>query len=122
MPITAEEFKAAAAKRRKTDDAAIEGYGVIRLRSLSALALIAFNHELEKAAGAGESTTALTAKLVAMSWIDDEGKPLFADLDVGAAEAGSMDEEAYAELVNRIYTLNGMRQAAVTEKNSEPSR
>lgn len=122
MPITAEQFKEAAAKRRKTADETIEGYGVIRLRSLSALALIHFNHDLEKAQAAGESTTALTARLVAMSWIDDAGNPLFADLDVGTAEAGSMDEDAYTTLVNRIYALNGMRQAAVTEKNSETSR
>jgi hypothetical protein len=111
MAISAEEFRQASRRLRKTDDAEIEGYGVIRLQSLSAGDVIRFRRELTNA---GDNANELMFWLVARSWIADDGGLLFPESE-GEAEARLMGETAFGALIKKVYLLNGLTAEAVED-------
>ncbi len=119
MPISGADFKAAAAKRRKTADVDLDGLGTVRIRALSAGDAQRFQSEVKKA---GHDAEAMAFTLIARSWINEDGEPLFEEAE-GVAVAQSLDPADYNALAKAVLTLNGLNEKAVDDalKNSETS-
>lgn len=116
MPISGADFKAAAAKRRKTADLDLDGLGTVRLRALSAGDAQRFQSEIKKA---GDDAEAMAFTLIARSWVGEDGDPLFPEAE-GVEVAQSLDPKDYNALARAVLVLNGMNADAVEEslKNS----
>jgi hypothetical protein len=122
MPVSGQELKAAAAKRRKTITRPIEGIGEVRLRALSAGDAQRFKADVEKYTADGRDPEALAFTLIARSWIDDSGELLFPEAE-GEQEARALDPECYNEIAKEVLKLNGLTADAIeeAEKNSSAS-
>lgn len=119
MPITSpQDFRDAAARRRKTRDVEVEGVGVIRLRALSAGDAQAFQSEVKKAAAAGKDQEELAFTLIARSWVGEHGELWMPEAD-GEAFARSLDPTIYNQLAKEVLALNGLGEKAIedAEKN-----
>ena len=114
MSQSAQDFKAAAAKRRKTVDAEIEGVGSVRLRALSAGDATQFQQDVRKATANGGSTEELVFVLIARSWIGEDGELWFPD-EEGVAVAKSLDPETFNAIAKEVLKLNGLDEKAVEE-------
>lgn len=115
MPITdPQDFKDAAARRRKTKDVEVEGVGVVRLRALSAGEAQAFQAEVKKAEKEGRDSEELAFALIARSWVNESGAPLFGESE-GVEVAKSLDPEIYNTLAKAVLELNGLSAKAVEE-------
>ena len=116
MPITSpQDFKDAAARRRKTTDVALEGVGTVRLRALSAGEAQAFQADIKKAAADGRDQEELAFALIARSWVNEDGGLFFAEEAEGIAVAKSLDPETYNVLAKAVLALNGLSADAVEE-------
>jgi hypothetical protein len=122
MPVSGQELKAAAAKRRKTITKTIEGIGEVRLRALSAGDAQRFKADVEKYTKEGRDPEELAFTLIARSWIDASGELLFPEAE-GEQEAKALDPECYNEIAKEVLTLNGLTADAIeeAEKNSGAS-
>lgn len=115
MPITSpQDFKEAAARRRKTKDVEVEGVGVVRLRALSAGEAQAFQADVKKAEKDGRDSEELAFSLIARSWVNESGGLLFEESE-GIAVAKSLDPESYNALAKAVLELNGLSAKAVEE-------
>lgn len=124
MPLNAEQFREAAAKRRKTKDVEIEGVGAVRLRALSAAALQKFQHDAGEYKREGKNVEELAFPLIAKSLIGENGDLFYPDEEVGIAEARALDPVTFSVLTDEVLSLNGLTVSAVDDaaKNSEASR
>jgi hypothetical protein len=122
MPVSGQELKAAAAKRRKTITPTIEGIGQVRLRALSAGDAQRFQADVQKYKAEGRDPEELAFTLIARSWIDDSGELLFPESE-GEQEARALDPECYNEIAKEVLTLNGLTADAIeqAEKNLSAS-
>lgn len=115
MPLTSpQDFRAAAARRRKTTDVEIEGMGVVRLRALSAGDAQQFQADVRKAASDGRDQEELAFALIARSWVGEDGDLWVPEAD-GVALARSLDPETYNTLVKAVLALNGLSEKAIEE-------
>lgn len=121
--LSAEQFRAAAAQRRKTEDVEVEGVGTIRLRAISAGDAQRFQREVRRYEAEGLDPEELSFTLVARSWVGEDGDPWMPE-DVGVEFAKSLDPETFNLLASAVLKLNGFGEAAVEEavKNSKASR
>lgn len=121
--LNAEQFRDAAAKRRKTADVEVPEVGTVRLRALSAGDAQRFQFQVQKAVKAGEDPEELAFLLIARSWVGEDGEPLMPE-DEGVEVAKSLDPDVYNAIAAETLKLNGMSSDAVEEaaKNSEASR
>lgn len=121
--LNAEQFREAAAKRRKTVDVEVEGVGVVRLRALSAGDAQQFQYRAQKAQKEGENVEELGFNLVARSWIGEDGNLLMPE-DEGVEFAKSLPTDDFNVLAGATLKLNGLADDAVDDavKNSEASR
>jgi hypothetical protein len=121
--VTAEEFRRRVAGGRKTEDVEVGELGTVRLRALSASDLVAVTAEIQKIQAAGGNPEEKSFELLARSWVDDSGEPLF-PLDEGESIARSLAPESFRALSAAVVALNGMGPKAVedAEKNSGASR
>lgn len=119
MPISAREFREAAARKRKTVDVEIEGVGSVRLRALSAGDAHRFQAEVQKAEKDGNDPEGLAFSLIARSWVDENNGPWLPE-DEGVELAKSLDPETYRVVASAVLELNGLDKKAVEEavKNS----
>jgi hypothetical protein len=121
MPLTsAQDFRDAAAKRRKTVDVEIDGLGTVRLRALSAGDAQQFQTDVRKAKADGKNEEELAFSLIARSWIDDAGQLLFppdekGELTEGIAVAKSLDPTDYNIVATAVLRLNGLSAEAVKD-------
>lgn len=120
---SAEEFRAAAANRRKTVDVEVESVGTVRLRAISAWAAQRFQGEVRKLQAEGGDTEELAFILIARSWVGEDGEVWMPE-DEGEAFARSLDPEIYNALAAAVLILNGLNKDAVGDavKNSKASR
>lgn len=120
MPISAAEFKANAAKCRKTVEKEYAGLGVVRLRALSAGDAQRFQAEVKRVTAAGGDAEALAFTLIALSWVDADDAPLFAEAE-GVEMAKALTTETYNAIAADVLKLNGLNASAVDDalKNSE---
>lgn len=120
--LNAQQFREAAAKRRKTADVEVEGVGTVRLRALSAGDAQQFQFRVQAAEKAGEDAEELAFALIARSWIGEDGEPLLPEAE-GIELAKSLDPGVYNELASETLKLNGMDSDAIeaAAKNSEAS-
>jgi hypothetical protein len=118
-----QDFKDAIAKRRKTAEVSVEGLGVVRIRALSAGAVVRFQADVKKAASEGTPEDELSFPLIARSWINGDGEPLYPEAE-GEAIARELDPESFKTIVKAVLKLNGMSEDAIedAEKNSGASR
>ena len=123
MPIqSAAEFRAAAARHRRTVDVEIEGVGTVRLRALSAGAALQFHAEVRKCQAEGGSVEGLAFPLIAQSWVGDDGDLWLPEVE-GIELAKSLDTAAFNKLAMAVMEMNGLSPDAVdeSEKNfAEP--
>lgn len=119
MPISAEAFREAAARKRKTIEVEIEGVGAIRLRALSAGDAQRFQAEVKKAQDEKRDPEELSFAFIARSWVDGNNNPWLPE-DEGIELAKSLDPETYKVVVREILKLNGLSEDAIreAEKNS----
>lgn len=122
MPLTPEQFREAAAKRRKTVEVEIEGVGAIKLRALSAGDAQRFQAEVAKATKEGRDPEDLSFAFIARSWVDGNNNPWLPE-DEGVELAKSLDPETYKAVVRAVLELNGLDEKAVDSalKNSDAS-
>lgn len=122
MLTSAAEFKAAAAKRRKTVDVEVEGLGTVRLRALSAGDAQQFQTDVKKAKADGENEEELAFRMIARSWIGEDGALWFTEAE-GVDVARSLDPETYNTIAKAVLKLNGLAEGAVDDaaKNSGTS-
>lgn len=120
---SAAEFRAAAAKKRKTVEVEIEGVGAVRLRALSAGDAQRFQSEVQKAVKEGGDSEELAFALIARSWVDAENN-LWLPEDEGIEMAKSLDPDTYNAVAKAVLVLNGLAEDSVdvAVKNSEASR
>lgn len=120
MPLLSpQDFKVAAAKRRKTLTVDVEGLGAFKLRALSAGDAQRFQADVKKAQADGQDPEALAFALIARSWIDEDGGPWMPEAE-GIDAARSLDPDAYGVLAKAVLKLNGLDEKAIedAEKNS----
>lgn len=111
MPLTTpQDFKAAAARRRKTVDVELDGL-TVRLRALSAGDAVRFQSEVRKA---GEDGEALSFTLIARSWIGEDGELLMPE-EEGEAFARTLDADTFTKLAKAVLALNGLSEKAIEE-------
>ena len=124
MPLSAEQFREAAAKRRKTKDVEIEGVGAVRLRALSAAGLQQFQHDVGEYQRQGKNVEELAFPLIAKSLVGEDGDLFYPDEDAGIAEARALDPATFSVLTDECLALNGLNATAVDDaaKNFEASR
>lgn len=122
MPISAAEFRAAAARKRKTVEVEIEGVGAVRLRAQSAGDAQRFQSEVKKAEAEGRDYEELAFALIARSWVDENNEPWMPE-DEGVELARSLDPETFTAVVKAVLVLNGLAENAVETaiKNLEAS-
>lgn len=120
---SAQEFREAAARRRKTSEVEVEGVGTVRLRALSAGDAQRFQSDVQKCTTAGRDAEELAFPLIARSWVD-ENNDLWLPEAEGIELARSLDPETYNAIAKAVLALNGLDVTAVddAEKNSEASR
>ena len=109
---SAQDFREAAAKRRKTKDVEVPGCGMVRLRTLSAGDAQQFQAEVKKCAAAGEDAEGLAFSLIARSWIGADGD-LWLPEEEGIVLAKSLDPETYNVVAKEVLKLNGLSGDAV---------
>lgn len=120
MPVNREQFKAAAAKRRKTKDVDVSEFpefaecGTIRLRALSAWDLVQFQNDVTKAEADGKSTEEAAFGALAKSWVGEDNSLLFPEAE-GVTEAQSLDPKLYEKLTKDLLILNGLSAEAVED-------
>lgn len=114
MPLTPEQFREAAARKRKTVEVEIEGVGAVKLRALSAGDAQRFQAEVKKAADEGKDPEELSFAFIARSWVDAESNPWMPE-DEGIELAKSLDPDTYKDLVKEVLKLNGLVDDAVDE-------
>lgn len=119
MPLGPQDFREAAARRRKTKDVELEGFGTVRLRGLSAGEAVRFQGDVKKAAANGENEEELSFTLIARSLVGEDGDLLFPDEADGVALLRTLDTESFNALAKAVLSLNGMDKHAVenAEKN-----
>lgn len=120
MPISSpQDFREAAAKRRKTTDVSVENVGVVRFRALSAGAAQQFQADVKKAAAEGKDQEELAFSLIARSWVGEDGE-LWVPEAEGVALAKSLEPAIYNKLAKAVLALNGLNETAIedAEKNS----
>lgn len=119
MPTSAQEFREAAARKRKTVDVEIEGVGSVRLRALSAGDAQRFQAEVKKAQDENRDPEELSFAFIARSWVDGNNNPLLPE-DEGIDLAKALDPDTYKVVVREIVKLNGVGDDAIreAEKNS----
>lgn len=120
MPLTPEQFREAAARKRKTIEVEIEGVGAVKLRALSAGDAQRFQAEVQKAEKDGKDAEELAFSLIARSWVDGNNGPWLPE-DEGIELAKSLDPETYKAVAKAVLVLNGLTEDAVkaAEGNSE---
>lgn len=113
-----QDFKDAAAKRRKTKDVEVDGVGVVRLRALSAGEAQRFHAEVTKAKAEGRNEEELAFTLVARSWVGEDGELWMPEVE-GEAFVRSLDPTIYNAIATEVLTLNGLTKEAIeaAEKN-----
>lgn len=128
MPISAQEFKDAASRRRKTVDVEVEGLGAVRLRALSAWEKGQFQAAVTKRTGgtadvSAELGTDLMCDLIARMWIGEDGNLLMPEPE-GVTFARTLEDETLVALTTAALQLLGISKDAVDDavKNSEASR
>lgn len=116
------EFRAAAARKRKTVEVEIAGVGAVRLRAQSAGDVQRFQSEVKKAEAAGTDYEALAFALIARSWVDENNEPWLDEAE-GIELAKSLDPETFTAVVTEVLKLNGLSENAVETaiKNCEAS-
>lgn len=114
MPLTAEDIKAAAARRRRTLDIDVPEFGVVRLRALSAGDVVRLQSDTKKAELEGREREEVAFDYLARSWIGESGDLLF-PLEEGVQVAKSLDTVTYATLVRAVLKLNGMDAEAIED-------
>lgn len=122
MPMTPEQFREAAARKRKTVEVEIEGVGAVKLRALSAGDAQRFQAEVQKAEKEGKDPEELSFSFIARSWVDADNRPWLPE-DEGVELAKSLDPETYKAVAKAVLVLNGLTQEAVeqAEGNSKGS-
>ncbi len=95
--------------------------GSVKVRTLTGAERDAFEQSIVKQRGKDTQMNLrnIRAKLVALTVVDEEGKRLFADSDVG--QLGKKSAAALDKIFEVAQRLNGLRQEDVEElsKNSE---
>lgn len=114
---SAEQFREAAAKRRKTKDIEVEGVGTVRLRALSAGDAQRFQADVKKYATDGRDAEELAFPLIARSWIGENGE-LWLPEHEGVVLARSLDPLTYNAIAQAVLELNGLTATAVEEAES----
>lgn len=119
MPLTAEELRARRQARRRTKDSEVPELGTVRLQALPAGDAVEFQAGIQKEQSEGRDGSALMFDLVARSWIDADGNPLF-PIAEGVAEARALAPKDFEHVLKDVLLLNGMSKEAVAEaeKNS----
>lgn len=119
MPLTPEQFREAAARKRKTVEVEIEGVGAVKLRALSAGDAQRFQAEVQQAEKEGKDAEGLAFALIARSWVDGNNSPWLPE-DEGIELAKSLDPETYKAVAKAVLVLNGLTEDAIkeAEKNS----
>ena len=112
MPTSVAEFRAAAAKKRKTVDVEIAGVGAVRLRAQSAGDAQRFQAEVKKAEAEGRDYEELAFTLIARSWVDENNSPWLDEAE-GVELAKSLDPETFTTVVKAVLVLNGLSADAV---------
>lgn len=117
MALVSRDQLKAAKQRRKTVDVPLPAFGEgveVRLRALSAGEALQFNREVTAAQEKGEDVEARALYMIARSWVDEEGEPLFPE-EEGVEVLRGLSTEDYNALAKAVLKLNGMGAQAVEE-------
>jgi hypothetical protein len=95
-----------AALKPKTKPVQVEGFGPVQARQLSVAEVTAIRAKLKN----DDANDAFGLNLVVMSFIDDDGAPIFTDGDMQELESSS--NSAMEALVTVALELNGFKKAA----------
>ena len=109
----------AASPKRKTEDVPLEGLGgEVRLRAMSVSEAL----RLRKEVGVGrgneddpEKEAALTARMVARTWVDGNGARFWEDEEEGAAFVLELSANDFRALAVAVLRLSGVSPAEIEE-------
>lgn len=115
MALSAAEIRAAAEKRRKVEEVAVEELGgTVRLRALSAADWLRGEFETKQAEAQGRDPEEVAFGYIARSWIDENGALLF-PLEEGVALVRTLDSPTYTRLLKAVLRLNGRAADAIED-------